>query len=224
MGIQTGASAEGERWAVASNLIIKINRWNKMVHGHGIIHCSCVNALYPVQTNQWDKCNLTRFSRNFRFDDFSWILSRASENAVAGHMRPAGLWLDHNDIVNYSVVRTAPTTRNQNKSIFMLMSWYIRPALLKYRWAAVFCQYVNTFNCLSELTLFQVLWSKKSRQCTFVIRAALSYFETSNFSQVLKIIGIYFGFLEAKEKINAKRLLFSVWQRFDICSCCWVVF
>jgi len=66
-----------------------------MVDRKGNIHWSCANALYPAQAIQWDKCNLTRFSTNFRFEDFSWMLPRAIENAVAGHMRPTGLWLDH---------------------------------------------------------------------------------------------------------------------------------
>ena len=30
-------------------------------------------------------------STYFKFEDFSWMLPRATENAVAGHMRPAGL-------------------------------------------------------------------------------------------------------------------------------------
>jgi len=38
-----------------------------MVDRKGIINCSCANALYPAQASQWDKCNLTRFSTNFRF-------------------------------------------------------------------------------------------------------------------------------------------------------------
>jgi len=62
-----------------------------MVHRKAIIHCSCANALYPTQAIQWNKRNLTRFSTNFRFEDFSWMHLRATENAVAGHMRSAGL-------------------------------------------------------------------------------------------------------------------------------------
>jgi len=62
-----------------------------MVHRKGSMHCSCANALYLVQVIQWDKCNLTRFSTNFRFEDFSWMIPRATENAVAGHMQPVGL-------------------------------------------------------------------------------------------------------------------------------------
>jgi len=46
-------------------------------------YCSYANALHPAQVVQWDKCNLTRFSTNFRFDYFSWMLLRATENAVA---------------------------------------------------------------------------------------------------------------------------------------------
>jgi len=41
-----------------------------MIHRKGVIHCSCANALCPAQAIQWDKCNLTRFSANFRFGDF----------------------------------------------------------------------------------------------------------------------------------------------------------
>jgi len=62
-----------------------------MVHTKGSIHCSCANALYPAQAIQWDKCNLTSFSTNFKFEVFSWMRLRATENAVAGHMRPAVL-------------------------------------------------------------------------------------------------------------------------------------
>jgi len=62
-----------------------------MVRRRGNIHCSCANALYPAQAIQWDKCNRTRFSRNFRFEDFSWMLPGGTENAVAGHMWPADL-------------------------------------------------------------------------------------------------------------------------------------
>jgi len=62
-----------------------------MVHRKGSIHCSCANALYPAQAIQWNKYNLTCFSTNFRFEKFSWLRQLATENAVAGHMRPAGL-------------------------------------------------------------------------------------------------------------------------------------
>jgi len=62
-----------------------------MVYRKDIIHCSCSNTLYPAQAIQWDKCNLKPFSTNFRFEDFSCMLPRAIEKAVAGHMRPAGL-------------------------------------------------------------------------------------------------------------------------------------
>jgi len=62
-----------------------------MVRKKGIIHCSCAKAFYPAQAIQWDKCNLTRFSTNFRFEAFSWMFPRAPENVVADHMRPAGL-------------------------------------------------------------------------------------------------------------------------------------
>jgi len=62
-----------------------------MVRRKGSIHCSCANAHYAVQAIQWDKCNLSRFSTNFRFEDFSWMRPRATENAVAGHMRPMSL-------------------------------------------------------------------------------------------------------------------------------------
>jgi len=41
-----------------------------MVHRKGIVNCSCTNALYPVQAIQWAKCNFTRFSTYFRFEDF----------------------------------------------------------------------------------------------------------------------------------------------------------
>jgi len=49
-----------------------------MLHRKGIIHC-CANALDPAQTIRWDKCSLTRFSTNFTFDDFSWMLPRSNE-------------------------------------------------------------------------------------------------------------------------------------------------
>jgi len=62
-----------------------------MVHRKGIVNCSCANALYPAQGIQWDKCNLTRFSTYLRFEEFSWMLPLATDTAVVGHMRPAGL-------------------------------------------------------------------------------------------------------------------------------------
>jgi len=62
-----------------------------MVNRKGSIHCSCANALYPGQAIQWDKCNLTHFSTNFRFKSFSGTRPRATENAVADRMRPAVL-------------------------------------------------------------------------------------------------------------------------------------
>jgi len=46
-----------------------------MVHKKGIIHYSCANALYPAAR---DKCILTCFSKNFRFEDFFWMLQRAT--------------------------------------------------------------------------------------------------------------------------------------------------
>jgi len=42
------------------------------------INCSCTNALYPAQAVQWDKCNRTHFSTNFRFKEFSWKRPRAT--------------------------------------------------------------------------------------------------------------------------------------------------
>jgi len=48
-----------------------------MVHRKGSIHSSCAKALYSAQEIQWDKCNLIRFSTNFRFEDFSWRRPRA---------------------------------------------------------------------------------------------------------------------------------------------------
>jgi len=38
-----------------------------MIHTKAIINCSCANTLYPALAIQWNKCNLTRFSTNFRF-------------------------------------------------------------------------------------------------------------------------------------------------------------
>jgi len=62
-----------------------------MLHRTGVIHCACANALYPAQAVQWNKCNLTRFSTNFKFDVFFWMLPRATENGRAGHMQPTGM-------------------------------------------------------------------------------------------------------------------------------------
>jgi len=53
-------------------------------------NCSCGNTFYPSQEIQWDKYNLTHFSTNCRFEDLSWIVPRATENAVVGHMWPTG--------------------------------------------------------------------------------------------------------------------------------------
>jgi len=49
-----------------------------MIHRKSIVHCSYAYALYPAREIQGDKCKLTRFATNFRFEDFSWILPRAS--------------------------------------------------------------------------------------------------------------------------------------------------
>jgi len=62
-----------------------------MLHRKGIIHCPCANTLYLGQAIQWNKCNLTRFSTNFKFEVFFWMIPQAAENAVAGHMQTAGL-------------------------------------------------------------------------------------------------------------------------------------
>jgi len=62
-----------------------------MVYRKGIIHCACANVIYPAQEIHWYKCNLTCFSTNFRFEDFSWMLPRAAEYAVACHTRSARL-------------------------------------------------------------------------------------------------------------------------------------
>jgi len=35
--------------------------------------------------------NLKRISTYFRFEYFSWMHPRATDNAVVGHIRPAGL-------------------------------------------------------------------------------------------------------------------------------------
>ena len=53
-----------------------------------LIHCSCANALYPAQAIQRDIGNLTCSSIYLRFKYFSWMLLWATENVVAGHMRP----------------------------------------------------------------------------------------------------------------------------------------
>jgi len=66
-----------------------------MVRRKGIIHRSYANALYPAQAIQWNKCNLTRFSTNLKFEDFFWMVPQATENAVAGHMQCADLQLGH---------------------------------------------------------------------------------------------------------------------------------
>jgi len=44
--------------AKPSNLIVKLINKTKFQTER---HCSCANALYPVQAIQQDKCNLTRF-------------------------------------------------------------------------------------------------------------------------------------------------------------------
>ena len=61
-----------------------------MLHKKGMIYFLC-NALYSAQAIQWGKCNLIGLSTYFTFEDFSWMLPRATENTVVGHMRPAGL-------------------------------------------------------------------------------------------------------------------------------------
>ena len=69
-----------------------------MVHRKGIIQCSCANTLYSA-SYAVKKYNLVRFSTNFKFEDFFWVLSGATENAVAGHTQSAGLQLDHTGLI-----------------------------------------------------------------------------------------------------------------------------
>jgi len=47
-----------------------------MVGRKGIIHRSCANSLCPAQAIQWNKCNLTRFSTNSKFEGFFWMVPR----------------------------------------------------------------------------------------------------------------------------------------------------
>ena len=48
--------------------------------------------IHFIQRKQFSETDVTsHFSTNFRCEDFSWMLPRAPENAVAGHMRPTGL-------------------------------------------------------------------------------------------------------------------------------------
>jgi len=42
-----------------------------MVHRKGSIHCACADALCPAKAIQRNKCNLIRFSANFKFEVFS---------------------------------------------------------------------------------------------------------------------------------------------------------
>jgi len=88
-GYVARCSSEELAAGLPSNLILKyINKTNWC---KGICYWSCANAHYQAQEIQWDKRNLTRFSTNFGFEDFSRMLPHATENAVTGHMRPAGL-------------------------------------------------------------------------------------------------------------------------------------
>jgi len=48
-----------------------------------IIRCSCANVLDPAQAIPWNKCNLTRFWTNFKFEDFFWMVPRATCSARA---------------------------------------------------------------------------------------------------------------------------------------------
>jgi len=62
-----------------------------MVHKKRSLHRSFTYALYPAQAIQWEKCNLSHFSTNVTFADFSWMLLQTTEYAVAGHVRPTAL-------------------------------------------------------------------------------------------------------------------------------------
>ena len=84
-----------------------------MVHTKDSIHCSCTNALYPAQAIQWDKCNLTHFSTNFTFADFSWKLLRATKNLAAREPVVGPHWsISRAAIYLDSKIRT---TRKENK-------------------------------------------------------------------------------------------------------------
>jgi len=54
---------------------------------------STIRFLVPARRPNiiWNHQGFARFSTNFRFEDFSWMLLRATENTVAGHMWRAGL-------------------------------------------------------------------------------------------------------------------------------------
>jgi len=48
-----------------------------MVNREDIIHCSYANAVDPVQAIQGEKCNLTRFSTNFRFEEYHTLFNKS---------------------------------------------------------------------------------------------------------------------------------------------------
>jgi len=70
-----------------------------MAHRKSSIHCSCTNALYPAQAIQWNKCNLTRFSTNFKFEVFSECFRGPLKTLWLAICSPRACSLDHTDII-----------------------------------------------------------------------------------------------------------------------------
>ena len=62
-----------------------------MVHKKGTIHFFV--QMDFIQRKQFSEANITSYAFLHTSDlkIFSWMLLKATENAVAGHMRPAGL-------------------------------------------------------------------------------------------------------------------------------------
>jgi len=60
-----------------------------MVHRKGGIHCSCADALYTAQAIQWNKCNLTSFWTNLKFEVFSECFRRPLKTLWRATSSPA---------------------------------------------------------------------------------------------------------------------------------------
>jgi len=65
-----------------------------MLHRKGIIHCAWLLVqIHFIQGKQFNETNVTsHVFKNVKFEDIFLMLPRATENAVASHIQPAGLW------------------------------------------------------------------------------------------------------------------------------------
>jgi len=135
----------------------------------------CENAL--------SKCDLTRFSTNFRFENFSWMLPQATEDTVAAHMQLTGLKFDHTGLdINTNMAKSAV---KRKKSIFkkwnkenMKNIWKAKkPDMKNYsakEKSAIWQVFLIVYVLWLQL-LFLVIWSFSCLICTSFLFGSIRY-------------------------------------------------